>query len=172
MPILFDDLKPGDIVSYPTPDEEVLRYLLYIGKGRRRIFPGCMRYGFITKQLRPPYRDEPSYETLEAFQPMDLVRYKDAILSVDNELMAEDVLNSSYVWEHLGIQSPEEADLPWHHLIKIALTSSEASRRTLSLVEENMNLINQKDLFIESRGCTTLDMPPIPLTKNKGGKQQ
>ena len=173
MPVHFDDLKPGDIVSYPTPDEESLRYLLYIGKERRRIFPGPrMRYGFITKQLRPPYEHEPSYETLEAFQPMDLVRHKNAILAVYNELMAEDVPNSSYVWEHLGFQSPEEANLPWHHLIKIALTYTEVSQRTLSLVEGNMNLTNQKDLFKESRGHTTLDMPPIPPIKNKGGKHQ
>lgn len=170
MPILFDDLNPGDIVSYPSPDEEVLRYLLYIGK--ERSLPGSrIRYGFVTKQLRPPYKHEPSYETLESFQSMDLVRHKDAILAVYDELMAEDVPNSSYVWEHLGFQSPEQATLPWHHLVKIALTDSEASRRILSLVEKNMNLINQKDLFKEScRGRTTLDMPPIPPVKNKGGK--
>lgn len=169
MTVHFDDLKPGDIVSYPTPDEEVLRYLLYIGK--KKSLPGSrIRYGFITKQLRTPYEHEPSYETLEAFQPMDLVRHKNAILSVYNELMAEDVPNSSYVWEHLGIQSPEEADLPWHHLIKIALTYSESSQRTLSLVEEEMNLTKQKDLFNESRGRTTLDMPSLPPIKNKGGK--
>lgn len=172
MPVHFDDLKPGDIVSYTSPDKEVLRYLLYIGKGRRRVFPGSIRYVFITKQLRPSYEHEPSYETLEAFQPIDLVRHKNAILSVYDELMTEDVPNSSYVWEHLGFESPEEANLPWHHLIKIALTKSEASQRTLSLTEENMNLINQKDLFKESRGSTTLDMPPMPPTKNKGGKHQ
>lgn len=171
MPILFDDLKPGDIVSYPSPDEETLRYLLYIGK--ERSLPGSrMRYGFVTKQLRPPYRDEPSYETLESLQPMDLVRNQDAILAVYDELMAEDVPNSSYVWEHLGFQSPEETDLPWHHLIKIVLTDSEASRRTLSLVEKKMSLVKHNDLFKESRGRTTLDMPPIPPAKNKGGKHQ
>lgn len=170
MPILFDDLNPGDIVSYPTPDEEVLRYLLYIGK-ERSFSNSRIRYGFITKQLRPLYRDEPSYETLEAFQPMDLVRNQDAILAVYDALMAEDVPNSSYVWAHLGFESPEEAYLPWHHLIRIALTDSEASRRTLSLIEKKMSLVKHNDLFKESRERTTLDMPPMPPTKNKGGKQ-
>lgn len=171
MPILFDDLKPGDIVSYPSPDEETLRYLLYIGKKRKP--PGVrMQYGFVTKQLRPPYKHEHSYETLEAFRPLDLVQYKDAILAVYHELMAENMPNNSYVWEHLGLQSPEQATLPWHHLLRIALTDSKRSRQTLSLVEKKMNLIKEKDLFKESRGRTTLDMPPMPPTKNKGGKHQ
>lgn len=170
MAILFDDLKPGDIVSYPTPDEESLRYLLYIGKKKALLHP-FIKYVFVTKQLRPSYKHEPSYETLEAFRPLDLVQYKDAILAVYNELMAENVPNNSYVWEHLGIKSPEHADLPWHHLVRIILSDSEASRRKLSLVEKKMNLIKEKDLFKESRGRTTLDMPLMPPTKNKGGKQ-
>lgn len=168
MPILFDDLKPGDIVSYPSPDEETLRYLLYIGK-KKSLSGVRIRYGFVTKQLRPPYRDEPSYETLESLQPMDLVRNQDAILAVYDELMAEDVPNSSYVWGHLGLESPEQATLPWHHLIKIVLTDSQ---RTLSSVEKKMSLVKHNDLFNESRGRTTLDMPPMPPTKNKGGKHQ
>ena len=127
---------------------------------------------FVTKQLRPSYKHEPSYKTLEAFRPLDLVQYKDAILAVYNELMAENVPDNSYVWEHLGIKSPEHADLPWHHLVRIILSDSEASRRKLSLVEKKMNLIKEKDLFKESRGHTTLDMPPMPPTKNKGGKHQ
>lgn len=169
MPVLFDDLKPGDIVSYPTPDEEALRYLLYIGK--KSILPDFrIQYGFVTKQLRPPYKHEPSYETLESFQSMDLVRHKDAILAVNDKLMAEGLPNNSCVWEHLGLQSPEQADLPWHHLIKIALVDREVNRRRLSFVEKKMILIKEKDLFKESRGRTTLDMPPLPPTKNKGGK--
>ena len=167
MPIHFDDLKPGDIVSYPTPDEEALRYLLYIGKKRRP--PGVrVQYGFVTKQLRPPYKHEHSYETLEAFRPLDLVQYKDAILAVYHELMAENMPNNSYVWEHLGFESPEETALPWHHLVRITLTDSEASRRKLSLVEEMLSFVQEKDLFKENRGRTTLDMPSIPP---KGGKR-
>ena len=172
MPIHFDDLKPGDIVSYPTPDEEALRYLLYIGK--ERSFPNSrIRYGFITKQLWPPYEHEPSYETLEAFQSMDLVRHKNAILAVYDELMVKDVPNSSYVWEHLGFESPEEADLPWHHLIRITLTiREEESPLKLNLVEKKMSLVKHNDLFMESRGHATLGMPSLPPTKNKGGKHQ
>lgn len=168
MPILFDDLNPGDIVSYPSPDEETLRYLLYIGK-KKSLSGVRIRYGFVTKQLRPPYRDEPSYETLESLQPMDLVRNQDAILAVYDELMEESVPNSSYVWGHLGLQSPEQATLPWHHLIKIVLTDSQ---RALSSVEKKMSLVKHNDLFNESRGRTTLGMPSLPPTKNKGGKHQ
>lgn len=172
MPILFDDLKPGDIVSYPTPDKEALRYLLYIGK-KKSLSGYRTRHGFVTKQLRHPYRDEPSYEILKAFHPMDLVRNQDEILAVYDELMVKDIPNSSYVWEHLGFESPEEAYLPWHHLIRITLTiREEGSRRKLSLVEKKMSLVKHNDLFKESRGRTTLDMPPMPPTKNKGGKQQ
>lgn len=176
MPILFDDLKPGDIVSCPTPDEEALRYLLYIGK-KKSLSGYRTWHGFVTKQLWRPYRDEPSYEILEAFQPMDLVRNQDAILAVYDELMVKDIPNSSYVWEHLGFESPEEADLPWHHLIRITLTireegREEGNRRKLSLVEKKMSLVKHNDLFKESRGRTTLDMPHMPPTKNKGGKQQ
>lgn len=169
MPILFDDLKPGDIVSYPTPDRETLRYLLYIDK-KTGLPNSRIQYVFVAKQLRPPGKDEPTYKILEAFQPLDLVRYKDAILAVHNELMAENIPNNSFVWQHLGFESPEQTDLPWHHLVRITLTTREASRRTLSTVEEMLTLVEGKDLFKEGRGRTTLDMPPMPPTKNKGGK--
>ncbi len=171
MPFLFDDLKPGNIVSYPLIEMEATRYLLYVGK--KTGLPGLrIQYVFVTKQLRFPGKEEPSYEILEAFQPLDLLRYQDAILAAHDELMVESLPNNSYVWEHLGFESPQQTGLPWHHLVRITLTDSEASRRKLSLVEEMLSFVEEKDLFKESRGRTTLDMPPMPPTKNKGGKHQ
>lgn len=169
MPVLFDDLKPGDIVSYPISGEETLRYLFYIGK-KKNLWDSRIQYVFVAKQLRPPGKDEPTYKILETFQPLDLVRYKDAILAVHNELMAKNIPNNSYVWEHLGFESPERTDLPWHHLVRITLTTREANRRRLSIVEDMLTLVEGRDLFKESRGRTTLDMPLMPTTKNKGGK--
>lgn len=167
MPVLFDDLKPGDVVSYKNESMKEMRHILYIGK-KRGLSDSLIEYSFLAKQFRKPYKSESSYKITEAFQPLDFIRYYDAISSVKDKLMVKYVPKNSFVWEYLGFQSPDETDLPWHHLITLCVIRMEQNKRAMSRVEEVLFRLDRKDLFKESRARTAFPTPQGLAMKKKG----